>query len=105
MIRRPPRSTLFPYTTLFRSLLRARIPEVSMPPPRPGAPVDVAVVGRPNVGKASLVNAMVGAERGLVHEAPGTTRGAGGTTLGFHGGTYVVVGTCGIPRKGAGLQP
>src|SRR5436309_11562934 len=86
-------------------LLRARIPEVSMPPPRPGAPVDVAVVGRPNVGKSSLVNAMVGAERVLVHEAPGTTRDAVDTTLVCEGRTYVLVDTAGIRRKGRVHEP
>src|SRR5256885_3006856 len=86
-------------------LLRARIPEVSMPPPRPSAPVDVAVVGRPNVGKSSLVNAMVCAERVLVHEAPGTTRDAVDTTLVYEGRTYVLVDTAGIRRIGRVQEP
>ena len=67
-------------------ILRARCPAPAPAASRTDAPVHVAVVGRPNVGKSSLVNAMVGAERVLVHEArerPGTlwirrssTRGA-----------------------------
>src|SRR5256886_488679 len=51
-------------------VVRARSPASPSPPPRPGAPVHVAVIGRPNVGKSSLVTAMVGAERVLVHEHP-----------------------------------
>ena len=81
-------------------VLRARTPASPSPPPRPGAPVHVAVIGRPNVGKSSLVNAMVGAERVLVHEAPGTTRDAVDTTLVYEGHSYVLVDTAGIRRKG-----
>src|SRR6058998_2253326 len=68
-------------------------------------PVAIAVIGRPNVGKSSLVNAMVGSERVLVHEAPGTTRDAVDTTLVYKGHSYVLVDTAGIRRKGRVQEP
>ena len=62
--------------------------------------VHLAVIGRPNVGKSSLVNAMVGAERVLVHAEPGTTRDAVDTAFEYAGRPYVLVDTAGIRRKG-----
>jgi GTP-binding protein len=80
--------------------LRERAPAPAAQGSTSPAPVHVAVVGRPNVGKSSLVNAMIGSERVLVHEAPGTTRDAVDTTLAYEGRTYVLVDTAGIRRKG-----
>jgi GTPase len=81
-------------------IVRARAPaEPSKPSPR-GVPVHVAVIGRPNVGKSSLVNAMVGGERVLVDAAPGTTRDAVDTAFTYGGRPYVLVDTAGIRRKG-----
>jgi GTP-binding protein len=62
--------------------------------------VRVAIVGRPNVGKSSLVNALVGQKRLVVSETPGTTRDAVDTTLPFKDQTVVLVDTAGIRRRG-----
>jgi GTP-binding protein len=80
-------------------VVRARAP-LDSAPPAPRGVVHLAVIGRPNVGKSSLVNAMVGTERVLVHEAPGTTRDAVDTAFEFAGRPYVLVDTAGIRRKG-----
>ena len=60
----------------------------------------VAIVGRPNVGKSSLVNAVLGQPRVLVHAAPGTTRDSVDTPLTFRGRPYILIDTAGIRRKG-----
>jgi GTP-binding protein len=84
--------------------VRASAPAEPSPAPRRGAPVHIAVIGRPNVGKSSLVNAMVGAERVLVDAAPGTTRDAVDTAFVHAGRPYVLVDTAGIRRKGRVTQ-
>lgn len=82
-------------------IARSRCPAPSRPAAVMGmAPVRVAIIGRPNVGKSSLVNAIVGAERVLVHCEPGTTRDAVDTPIVYRERPYVLVDTAGIRRKG-----
>jgi GTP-binding protein len=79
---------------------RERAPAPAAPTFALGTPVRIAVIGRPNVGKSSLVNALVGAERVLVDAAPGTTRDAVDTPFVYQGRPYVLVDTAGIRRRG-----
>lgn len=62
-------------------------------------PVRVSVVGRPNVGKSSLVNALVGSPRVVVDERPGTTRDAVDTYLRHRDRPFVLVDTAGLRRR------
>ncbi len=62
--------------------------------------VAVSVVGRPNVGKSSLVNRLLGSERTIVNELPGTTRDAVDSLLCHDGIFYRIIDTAGIRRKG-----
>lgn len=62
-------------------------------------PILVAVVGRPNVGKSSLVNALVGEERSIVSDVPGTTRDVVDTRLVRDDTPYVLLDTAGLRRK------
>ena len=62
--------------------------------------IRLAVIGRPNVGKSSLVNRILGEERVMVSRIPGTTRDAIDTACEIDGRHYLIIDTAGIRRKG-----
>jgi GTP-binding protein len=76
----------------------ARLPESSEPEPEDDVP-RVAIVGRPNVGKSTLLNKLVGDNRVIVSETPGTTRDPIDVDVELEGERYRLIDTAGIRRK------
>lgn len=62
--------------------------------------IRIAVIGRPNVGKSSLINKLLNSERCIVSDIPGTTRDAIDTFLEWNGQQHILIDTAGIRRKG-----
>ena len=79
--------------------LVARLPEPGEEPAEDEALVRLAIVGRPNVGKSSLLNAFLGEERVIVSEVAGTTRDAIDVRLEVDGRPFLLVDTAGIRRQ------
>lgn len=86
----------------FLDALVAALPPAEAPASTEDDPatIRIAIVGRPNVGKSSLVNRMLGENRLVVSPRPGTTRDAIDTVYRHRGRTYLLIDTAGIRRKG-----
>jgi len=68
--------------------------------PQEGAPIRLAVAGRPNVGKSTLINTWLGEERLIAFDQPGTTRDAITVPFERHGQKFELIDTAGLRRKG-----
>lgn len=86
----------------------AALPPAPPPPAEPDGergPFSIAIVGRPNVGKSTLFNRLVGDDRSVVHEEPGTTRDSIDTIVETVGGPLRFVDTAGMRRRSRVDEP
>ncbi|MEJ2515692.1 MAG: ribosome biogenesis GTPase Der [Gammaproteobacteria bacterium] len=86
-----------------RALMEAVLgpyPEEPEAPAEPGGAVRTAVIGRPNVGKSTLINRLIGEDRLVAFDQPGTTRDAVDVPFQRDGRQYVLVDTAGVRRRG-----
>ncbi len=79
--------------------LFAALPEAPAPAENEGDGVPVAIIGRPNVGKSTLTNRLLGEQRVVVFDAPGTTRDAIATPFERDGRRYTLIDTAGVRRR------
>jgi len=98
--------TIYPVSGLHGSGVADLLDEIVKDLPESKGPkeeveeVRLAIVGRPNVGKSSLVNAFTGEQRTIVSNIPGTTRDAVDTLLEYRGEAFRLIDTAGIRRRG-----
>ena len=78
------------------------LPDVPLPSESQG--VKIAIVGRPNVGKSTLINRMLGEERVIVYDQPGTTRDTIAIDLERQGKHYTLIDTAGLRRRGQVIE-
>ncbi len=88
------------YDTLMTRLGPAEPVADDDPDAEPDPTISVAVLGRPNVGKSTLVNRLLGEERLVVSDVPGTTRDAIDSLLTYNDTPYLFIDTAGIRRRG-----
>ena len=79
--------------------IAAFLPDNPAPEEDETAPIRLAVIGKPNVGKSSLINRILGMERTIVNPIAGTTRDAIDTPFEYEGIRYILIDTAGIRRK------
>ncbi len=84
---------------LLQDFLRPLLPAEEIEPVAPPRGLQFAIVGRPNVGKSTLVNRILGEERVLASEEPGTTRDSIAISFSRNGKDYTLVDTAGVRRR------
>ncbi|NCV94251.1 MAG: ribosome biogenesis GTPase Der, partial [Burkholderiaceae bacterium] len=91
-----------------RALIEEALDQLQIPEPEPDdaavadgtRPMKIAVVGRPNVGKSTFINTLLGEDRVIAFDLPGTTRDAIEVEFERNGKSYVLIDTAGLRRRG-----